>query len=76
MVLCRGAPERRQLPVSLEPTESRPRSHKARRLTPAMAAGLTTRTMEMADVVNLIDNAEMKATVQKRVAALGLPHSN
>jgi hypothetical protein len=32
--------------------------------------------MEMADIVNLIDDAEMKATVQKRVAALGLPHSN
>jgi hypothetical protein len=32
--------------------------------------------MEMADVVNLIDDAEMKATVQKRVAALGLPQSN
>ncbi len=52
------------------------RSHKAHRLTPAMAAGLTTRTMEMVDVVNLIDDAEMKATVQKRMAALGLPQSN
>jgi hypothetical protein len=52
------------------------RTHKAHRLTPAMAAGLTDRTMELADIVSLIDDAEMRATVQKRAAALGLPHSN
>jgi hypothetical protein len=52
------------------------RTHKAHRLTPAMAAGLTARTMEFADIVNLMDDAEMRATVQKRVAVLGLPQSN
>jgi hypothetical protein len=42
-------------------------------MTPAMAAGLTDKLMEMEDVARLIDDAEMRATVQKRVAALGLP---
>jgi IS1 family transposase len=52
------------------------RTHKAHRVTPAMAAGLTDKLMEMTDVARLIDDAEMRATVQKRVAALSLPHSN
>lgn len=53
------------------------RTHKAHRLTPAMAAGLTTRTMEMADIVNLMDDAEMRATVLGRrscVATIKLRH--
>jgi hypothetical protein len=45
-------------------------------MTPAMAAGLTDKLMEMEDVARLIDDAEMRATVQKRVAALALPQSN
>jgi len=52
------------------------RTHKAHRMTPAMAAGLTDKLMEMEDVARLIDDAEMRATVQKRVAALALPQSN
>jgi hypothetical protein len=52
------------------------RIHKALRVTPAMAAGLTERLMEMEDVVRLIDDAEMQATVQKRLAMLDLPQSN
>src|SRR5438128_4181376 len=51
------------------------RLHKAHKLTPAMAAGLTGKVMEMADIVALLDDAEMKATIQKRVAALALPQS-
>jgi hypothetical protein len=42
---------------------------------PAMAAGLTDKLMDMGDVARLIDDAEMRATVQKRVAALALPQS-
>ena len=45
-------------------------------MTPAMAAGLTDKLMDMADVARLIDDAEMRAIVQKRVAALALPQSN
>ncbi len=52
------------------------RTHKAHRTTPAMAAGLTDKLMEMQDVARLIDDAEMRVTVQKRVAALALPQSN
>jgi IS1 family transposase len=52
------------------------RLHKAHKLTPAMAAGLTGKVMEIADIAALIDDAEMKVTIQKRVAALALPHSN
>jgi hypothetical protein len=52
------------------------RTHKAHRMTPAMAAGLTDKLMDMADVVRLIDDAEMRAIVQKRVALLALPQSN
>lgn len=52
------------------------RTHKAHRMSPAMAAGLTGKLMEFADLVALMDDAEMRATVQKRVAALALPQSN
>ncbi|SRR5216683_2333952 len=34
-----------------------------------MAAGLTDKLVDMADIARLIDDAEMRATVQKRVAA-------
>jgi hypothetical protein len=51
------------------------RPHKAHRMTPAMAAGPTEKRMEMADLVRLIDDAEIRATVRKRVAMLGLPQS-
>jgi IS1 family transposase len=52
------------------------RQHKAHRLTPAMAAGLTDKTMEFADLVRLIDDAEMRATIRKRVEALGVIPAN
>jgi hypothetical protein len=52
------------------------RTHKAHRMTPAMAAGLTDKLMDMADVARLIDDAERRAIVQKRVAALAPPQSN
>ena len=52
------------------------RLHKAHRLTPAMSAGLTDKLMEMKDIVALIDDAEMKAVVQKRGAMLSVPQSN
>jgi hypothetical protein len=40
-----------------------------------MAAGLTDKTMDFADLVRLIDDAEMRATIRKRVEALNYPHS-
>lgn len=49
------------------------RIHKSLRVTPAMAAGLTDKLMEMEDVARLIDDDEMRATVQKRLAMLDLP---
>jgi hypothetical protein len=52
------------------------RTHKAHRMTPAMAAGLTDKLMDMKDVARLIDDQEMQAVIQKRVAALALPQSN
>jgi IS1 family transposase len=52
------------------------RTHKAHRLTPAMAAGLTDKTMDFADLVRLIDDAEMRATIRKRAEHLAPPHSN
>ena len=51
------------------------RTHKAHRMTPAMAAGLTDKLVEMEDVARLIDDDEMRATIQKRVAVLALPQS-
>ena len=52
------------------------RLHKAHKVTPAMAAGLTDKLMEMKDIVALIDDAEMKATIQRRGAFLSVPQSN
>jgi IS1 family transposase len=49
------------------------RTHKAHRMSPAMAAGLTDKLMDMADVARLIDDAEMRAIVQKRVTLLASP---
>jgi hypothetical protein len=44
------------------------RLHKAHKLTPAMAAGITDKLMEIKDILALIDDAEMQATIQKRGA--------
>lgn len=52
------------------------RTHKAHKLTPAMAAGLTDKLMDMTDIASMIDDAMMRATIEKRVAALALPQSN
>jgi IS1 family transposase len=51
------------------------RTHKAHRVTPAMAAGLTDKLLDMADVARLIDDAQMRVTIQQRVTALALPQS-
>jgi hypothetical protein len=40
------------------------RTHKAHRVTPAMAAGLADKLMDMTEVARLMDDAEMKVTVQ------------
>jgi hypothetical protein len=42
------------------------RSHKAHKLTPAMAAGLTSSPMELADLVELIDACEVEMLQNKR----------
>ena len=52
------------------------RLHEAHKLSPAMAAGLTDKLMSMENIVALIDDAEMKATIQKRTALLSVPQSN
>jgi len=52
------------------------RTHKAHRVTPAMAAGLTDKLMDMTEVARLIDDAEMRATIQQRAALFALPQSN
>ena len=39
-------------------------------VTPAMAAGLKDKLVGMADAARLIDDAEMRVTIQQRVAAL------
>ncbi len=46
------------------------RTHKAHRLTPAMAAGLTKSPMEMSDLVAMIDAREAKILSEKRQAML------
>jgi IS1 family transposase len=51
-------------------------THRAHRVTPAMAAGLTDKPMDIVEVTRLIDDAEMRVTIQQRVAALALPPSN
>ena len=52
------------------------RTHKAHKLAPAMAAGLTDKLMDMADIARMIDDAAMHATIEKQVAALAAPQSN
>jgi IS1 family transposase len=52
------------------------RLHKAHRLTPAMAAGITHKIMEITDIVTLIDNAEMRSLTQRRADMLSSPQSN
>jgi len=52
------------------------RLHKAHRMTPAMAVGLTDRLMDMGDIVRLIDDTEMKATIQARSALFAASQSN
>lgn len=46
------------------------RIHKAHRVSPAMAAGLTDKLMDFADLVRLIDDAEMRAKINRRLEAL------
>ena len=41
-----------------------------------MAARLTDKLMEFADIVRLIDDAEMRATIRKRVEGLGVIPAN
>jgi IS1 family transposase len=52
------------------------RVHKTLGVTPAMASGLVETVMDMTDVATMIDDAAMKAIIQRRVAALALPQSN
>jgi hypothetical protein len=41
-----------------------------------MAAGLTDKLMDMTEVARLIDDAQMRVTIQQRAAMLSLPQSN
>jgi hypothetical protein len=41
-----------------------------------MAAGLTDKLLDMADIAKMVDDASMHATIEKRVAALAQPQSN
>jgi IS1 family transposase len=52
------------------------RTHKAHKVTPAMAAGLTDKLMDMANIARMVDDASMRATIDRRVTALALPQSN
>jgi hypothetical protein len=47
------------------------RIHKAHRVTPAMAAGITDRLWSMADIVRLVDQAEIAAVARKRALSRG-----
>jgi IS1 family transposase len=47
------------------------RIHKAHRVTPAMAAGITDRLWSMADIVRLVDQAEIAAVARKRARSRG-----
>jgi len=52
------------------------RVHKTLGVTGAMAAGVVETVMNMTDIARLIDDAAMRSTIQKRVAALAPPQSN
>ncbi len=52
------------------------RINKTHKVTPAMAAGLTDKLMDMEDIAGMIEDAAMQETIQKRTATLGLPQSN
>jgi IS1 family transposase len=52
------------------------RIHKTLKVTPAIAAGLTAKLMDMSEIATMIEDAAMRATIQKRTAALSLPQSN
>lgn len=43
---------------------------------PAIAAGITDKLMGMEDIVLMINDAEMKETIQKRAALLSVPQSS
>ena len=46
------------------------RQHKTHKLTPAMAAGLTTKLLDWSAVIEMIDSRERAALVEKRQAML------
>jgi IS1 family transposase len=52
------------------------RIHKAHKVSPAMAAGLTDKLMDMTAIATMIEDAAMRATIEKRTAALAVPYSN
>jgi len=52
------------------------RIHKTLKVTPATAAGLTTKLMSWEDVIAIMDEAEVEATRQRREAMLEMPQSN
>ncbi len=52
------------------------RIHQTLRVTPAMAAGLTTKLMRWEDIIEIIDVTESHALRQRRAAMLEMPQSN
>ena len=52
------------------------RIHKTLRVSPAMAAGLTTKLMGWEDITALIDKTEADALQRRRAAMLEMPQSN
>ena len=52
------------------------RIHKTLRVTPAMAAGLTTKLMGWKDIIAIMDTAELNAVHRRRAAMLEMPYSN